>query len=73
MRVRLTETRVSNGHLLYAGEVIDVPDGEAWSLIKARQAEEVEPRSAMLGPARQAVIDRPKQNKMRGSKDAVNS
>ena len=63
MNVRLLETRVSNGHLMYEGEVVDLPTDEAWRLLKAGQAEEPEPRTAMVSPDRAAVLARPKPTK----------
>lgn len=56
MRVRLTTDRASLlGPAQRDGDVIEVPDDEGLRLLATRQAEPVEPETAMVGGGRNAM------------------
>lgn len=60
MKVRLTFDRVTNYAFQQAGEVIDLPEREAYRMIAADQAEAIEPESAATAAIETAVLDRPR-------------
>ena len=60
MKVRLLTGRVGASGTQYAGDVIDVPEREAYTLLERGHAELVEPESAAVAATETAVLDRPR-------------
>lgn len=60
MKVRLLTGRVGQGFVQYAGDVVDLPEREAYTLLKRHQAELVEPEAAAVAVAETEVLDRPR-------------
>lgn len=60
MKVRLTTDRVTDYAYQQAGEVIDVPEREAYRMIAAGQCEAYEPEAAAVATAETTVLDRPR-------------
>lgn len=60
MKVRLTTGRVGTTGVQYAGEIVDLPEREAYILLARQQAELVEPESAAVAAVETAVLDRPR-------------
>jgi hypothetical protein len=60
MKVLLTTDRVGDSFYQQAGEIVDLPDREAYRLIAAGQAETIEREAAAVAATETAVLERPR-------------
>ena len=60
MRVRLNTDRAGDGFYQAAGEIVDLPEREAYRMIESGQAEPVEPESAAMATAETTTLDSPR-------------
>lgn len=60
MRIRLTTDRVTDALFQQEGEIIDLPEREAYRLLAAGQAESIEPEAAAVAYTETAVLERPR-------------